>query len=180
MFSCKHCGKEFTTGRGLGGHTFRLHTEKGKEASKKGCEAAAIVNKGNKHGLGYKHSTEMKEYLSAVRVNHLHKRKFFSKPELYKDVWLDSSYESAVARSLDENEIKWVRPKSLKYHDGIQFRRYMPDFYLPDYDVYLDPKNDWLIKKDEHKISLTAEQNNVRILILTKDQLSWLEIKKVL
>lgn len=30
--------------------------------------------------------------------------------------------------------------------DGKQ-RRYVPDFYLPKYDLYLDPKNDYLIKK---------------------------------
>ena len=178
MFLCKHCGKEFTFGRGLGGHTFRVHTEKGKAASKKGCELAALANKGNKHGLGYKHSVETKEYLSDTRIKHLHKRKFFSKPEIYNGVHLDSSYESAVARSLDENKIRWIRPKSLRYYDGIQFRRYVPDFYLIDYDVYLDPKNDWLIKKDKQKISLASEQNNVTVLILSKDQLTWHKISE--
>ena len=180
MFKCKHCEREFTTGRGLGGHTFRVHTEKGKEATKKGCEAAAKVNKGNKHFLGHKHTAESKTLLSEKRIQHLHKRKFFSKPEIYKGVHLDSSYESKVARSLDSNNIVWIRPKALKYKDGLQIRNYLPDFYLPDYNVYLDPKNDWLISKDKQKISLVSEQNNVIILILNKNQLVWQEIQKLM
>ena len=54
---------------------------------------------------------------------------------------------------------------------------YYPDFYLPDYNVYLDPKNSFLIKKDKEKINRTATQNKINIIVLTVDQLDWSTIK---
>lgn len=47
------------------------------------------------------------------------------------------------------------------------------------YNVYLDPKNDFLIKTDIDKIKRTAEQNNVKIIILGKKHLIKESIIKV-
>lgn len=52
---------------------------------------------------------------------------------------------------------------------------------ISEYDVYLDPKNDFLINninprlgfKDVDKISWVSEQNNVTIIILNKHELTW-------
>jgi hypothetical protein len=49
-----------------------------------------------------------------------------------------------------------------------------------DYDIYLDPKNFFLIEKDTIKIELVVKQKNVRILILNKNQLSWNVIKELI
>lgn len=89
-------------------------------------------------------------------------------------VILDSTYERKVAEILDEHNTNWVRPKYFNYTDlkGIQ-RRYYPDFFLPDYKLYLDPKNDYLIKIDSGKIRLVMEQNDITILVLSKSQLNW-------
>jgi hypothetical protein len=99
----------------------------------------------------------------------------------YKGVILQSSYEIEVAKSLDENSIKWNRPSPINWIDKNDIiHRYYPDFYLEDYDVYLDPKNDYLIKKDLDKIKRVCEQNNVRVIVLNKDLLSWnLILKKI-
>lgn len=107
----------------------------------------------------------------------------------YNGVKLGSSFELSVAISLDENNIRWVKPKGMKYLDnnGIQ-RTYFPDFYLPDFDVYLDPKNDFLIKnpnpyhgyKDSDKIKWAEEYNSVRILILDKEHLEWSKFKDLM
>jgi hypothetical protein len=56
---------------------------------------------------------------------------------------------------------------------------YTPDFYLPEYDIYLDPKNDFLIENinpvlgytDIDKIHQVELENNIKVLILNKDQL---------
>lgn len=88
-------------------------------------------------------------------------------------VWLESSWEYKVAKSLDDNNISWIRPNYLKYND----RRYYPDFYLKDYRVYLDPKNPFLQEQDKEKISLVEQQNNVNIILLNKNELNWEEIK---
>ena len=44
----------------------------------------------------------------------------------------------------------------------------------------LDPKNDYLIKKDKRKIELTEQYNNVKIIVLDKEHLEWEDIKKLL
>lgn len=102
------------------------------------------------------------------------------KSHMYNGIHLDSTYELEVAKSLDANEVKWVRPKFVWYLDSNnKLRRYYPDFYLPDYDIYLDPKNDYLIKTDTFKIKQAELYNNIKIVILNKDQLSWEIIKMV-
>ena len=96
-----------------------------------------------------------------------------------KEYYLHSSYEVKVAESLDANGIKWERPEYLFWIDSENIKhRYYPDFYLNDYDVYLDPKNDYLIIKDNDKINRVCEQNNVKVLILNEKQLLWEIIKE--
>ncbi len=95
-------------------------------------------------------------------------------------VWLESSYEYKVAKELDENHIHWVRPKGLKYELDGKIKTYFPDFYLTDYDIYLDPKNDYLIPLDTLKINTVIEQQKVNIIILTKDQLDWKSILSII
>lgn len=108
------------------------------------------------------------------------RRRLLRKPIYYNNIRLDSSYELKVAISLDENNIIWTRPDPFKYIDnnGNQ-HHYFPDFYLPQFNVYLDPKNDFLIQTQSEKIKLTEEQNKVKIIILNKHQLKW-EIFKLL
>lgn len=91
-------------------------------------------------------------------------------------VWLESSYEHKVAEELDRAGVVWTRPKFLRYDD----RRYFPDFYLVEHDVYLDPKNDHLIEKDRAKLEKVREQNQVKLLVLNKTQLEWETIKTLL
>lgn len=108
---------------------------------------------------------------------------------LYNGIKLGSMYEVAVAKSLDENNILWNRPPPMKYIDSSgKQRNYFPDFYLPDYNVYLDPKNDFLINhinpgtgfKDTDKIEWADKFNNTRTIVLNKNQLSWDIIKSLL
>lgn len=107
----------------------------------------------------------------------------------YNGIKLDSEYELMVAKELDLNGIKWERPSYFLWTDdsGIK-HRYYPDFYLKEYGIYLDPKNDYLINNksarfgitDREKISIVEKQNGIKILILDKDHLLWENIKKLL
>lgn len=107
----------------------------------------------------------------------------------YNGIKLDSEYELTVAKELDLNGIKWERPSYFLWTDdsGIE-HRYYPDFYLKEYEVYLDPKNDYLINNrsarfgitDKEKISIVEKQNGIRILILDKEHLLWENIQKLL
>jgi hypothetical protein len=89
-------------------------------------------------------------------------------------VWLESSWELKVAQSLDKNEVEWYRPKPLPYDDKL----YYPDFYIPMFNVYLDPKNPYLQIQDQYKIEQVSKQNSVKILVLSKNELSWQVIQE--
>lgn len=129
---------------------------------------------------GKKLSNETKYKLSVIRSDQLRNNAFYSKRTSYKGITLDSSYELIVAKSLDENGIEWIRPKAIDWDDDGQIRKYIPDFYLPEYDVYLDPKNDYLINKDKRKIYLAEKYNGVEILILDNAHLDWRNIKEMI
>lgn len=95
-------------------------------------------------------------------------------------VMLDSSWEVKVAKELDDAKIKWIRPKPLKWYDKNGWiHNYFPDFYIPDWNVYLDPKNDWVIEDQKEKWNyLNKKYNN--IFILKENQLNLKDIKKVI
>lgn len=90
----------------------------------------------------------------------------------YNGVWFDSTWEVTVAKSLDENNIKWIRP-TVGFVWTEQGNKYYPDFYLPNYDVYLDPKNGYLQIKDKIKIEEAQKRNNIRVIVLGEEQLEW-------
>jgi hypothetical protein len=120
------------------------------------------------------HSQATKDKLSKIAIKRGFGGRNYRKTFKYKGVLLESSYELALAKELDKHKIDWVRPKRFYWTDMTGKQRfYTPDFYLPEYDIYLDPKNDYLIKKDSEKVSLCSAQNDVRIFILNKTQLTW-------
>lgn len=135
------------------------------------------------------HSEQTKQRLSEVAKERGLGGTNYKSIITYNGVKLDSSYELEVARSLDENDVKWLRPSRFKYTDskGIN-HTYTPDFYLTEYDVYLDPKNDYLIENvnpwlgysDVEKIDLVQSQNNIKVIILNKDNLTWDKIKQLI
>lgn len=87
---------------------------------------------------------------------------------------LQSTWEIITAQMLDDLLIEWVRPKSIIWEDcNKKARRYYADFYLPAFDVYLDPKNPWVMQKDQDKIEKVSRI--VSLLVGTPDEI----IKKV-
>lgn len=85
-----------------------------------------------------------------------------------KSVCLQSTYELQCSEILNELNIRWIRPAHIKYDN----KKYFPDFYLPEHDLYLDPKNDYKAKLDQEKIEKVIAQNNVRVVILLQHQLT--------
>lgn len=92
------------------------------------------------------------------------------------EVTLQSSYELICSQVLDLMGVKWVRPGALKYEG----RNYFPDFYLPEFDVYLDPKNDFKAKQDAEKIASVIRENNVKVYVLLKTQLNEQSLRSIL
>lgn len=211
--TCKTCGKVMTEYYGSGLYCSRscankrnlndetkqkiINTTKKLKNAKYCLDCSKKLKSSNKSGYCrscYRNhriineTTRHKLSESAIRRN-FGGFNFRNKGIYYNGLKLDSSYEVTVAKSLDNNNIKWIRPKSIYYIDNTgKRRRYIPDFYLPDYNVYLDPKNDYLINSinkslgysDVDKINWVMQQNNVKIIILNKNQLEWKIIKTLI
>jgi hypothetical protein len=101
----------------------------------------------------------------------------------YNGIKLDSTYEVKFAEDLDNNNIKWSRPKPLNWVDANgKEHLYYPDFYIEEFNIYVDTKNDYLINHinpkfgitDLEKIDNVMKQNpGIKILILDKTQLNF-------
>jgi hypothetical protein len=128
---------------------------------------------------GYRKTVCSKQCFSTYQSKNAHKNKLGAngsrqgcKPTYRKDsfgatVRLESSYEVKMANILDILLIKWNRPEPILYlgPDKKQ-HRYYPDFYLPDSNVYLDPKNKHLIEEHRDKICRVMAQNNVSVHVI--------------
>ena len=63
------------------------------------------------------------------------------KKSIYKGFHMDSSWELIFAQYLDKFNIKWVKnSKGFKYIWENRERTYYPDFYLEDYNLYIEIK----------------------------------------
>ena len=80
---------------------------------------------------------------------------------------MDSSWEVELANWLDEKNIEWVRNKKIYFEyigEDTKQHRYHPDFYLPKFDLYLDPKNDYLMKQDEYKLKQVIKEHKIELV----------------
>jgi len=135
-----------------------LQTPELKEKTKQGVKAAHVRGC-YKHVIrdGFKgktHTEETKEIIKrkALASNH---RRLKKRTAVYRGVLLDSSWELALAQRLDELNVKWIRPNPVQWQDEEgTFHHYFPDFYLPEFDLYLDPKNPAAIKAQKKKLEI--------------------------
>ena len=109
-----------------------------------------------------------KQGFGGYRKNAGHSKKFYVNDSFGNEVCLQSSYELECSIILNDLNVKWIRPKALNY-DG---KRYFADFYLMDFDIYLDPKNNYKAKLDEDKIEKVILENNVKVFVLLKEMLT--------
>ena len=101
------------------------------------------------------------------------KKKLWSKQSKYKRkdgsvVIMDSTWETVMAMRLDELNVKWERDENMKLEYRSKTgrkRNYIPDFYLPDYDVYIEVKGYWT-DAAKYKMKDVQKRNPVKILIL--------------
>lgn len=77
---------------------------------------------------------EKPESYSASNVNGRSKKIF------YKNVWLDSQWEYEFAKWCDDNNIFWEKNKKSFEYEWNGIRLYYPDFYLKEYNRYVEVK----------------------------------------
>lgn len=77
----------------------------------------------------------------------------------------DSSWEDLVAIQLDKLDVNWIRPEPIHYtKENGKLGNYFPDFYLPDFDIYVDPKNPYVREKQKYKLEEIHKIINLVIL----------------
>lgn len=94
----------------------------------------------------------------------------------YKGIVFHGLWEVMYAKWLDENNISWRRPnENFKYNFLGKVRRYTPDFYLIDENVYIEIKG-YETEKDKSK----WEQFPLKHRVLKYDELKsiGLDIKR--
>lgn len=100
---------------------------------------------------GKKHTEESKEKMSERRINYLENNDNHSKWYLFnngeRNIKVQGTWEKRFAEYIINNNIKWNR-FAIKY-DG--HRRYTPDFYLLDFDIYIEVKG-WMKDRDIDKM----------------------------
>ena len=91
----------------------------------------------------------------------------------YNGVKMDSSWELALAKRLDDLGVKWIRPTPVKWVDGNGLtHNYFPDFFLPDFDLYLDPKNPYAVEVQKDKIAILKKQLTNLVILYTIEEIN--------
>ena len=97
-----------------------------------------------------------------------------------KDFYFDSGWEILLAESLTKNNIVWSRPDRFVLSSG---KTYTPDFYLPDYNVYMDPKakRPGYYRKSMLKVEMFEKEYDTRCLVISNSRyLTWGHIQTML
>lgn len=84
---------------------------------------------------------------------------------------VQGTWELNIAKKLNDLNIKWERCNPIIYKKEEKEKRYTPDFYLPEYDKFLEIKGFWW-GDDKEKMKLVLGQNcwlKNKILIIEKD-----------
>lgn len=100
----------------------------------------------SKANTGKKHKEEIKQKIKESvqqNINNDNWHLSFSKARTieYKGYKFQGSWEVAFAKYLDNLNIKWERSnKKFDYTYNNDNHKYLPDFYLPDYNLYIEIK----------------------------------------
>jgi hypothetical protein len=140
-----------------------VHSKEAEEKRKRTVSANAKLGKYKdknaalKGKPGKKHTQESKKKISEAALKSKHRR-LRKNPIDYNGVTLDSSWELELAKRLDFLEIEWIRPGPVEWkdNDGV-IHNYFPDFYLPKFNLYLDPKNQHAVRVQAEKLKVIRE-----------------------
>lgn len=199
MFKCEFCHKEWKVKKAKISHSLRcLKNSKrikinGRNQFSKAKElnlpVPVHIRKGTFGHQGCVHSEDFKKAQRERAIKRNLGGVTQSRWIRFKGKTLGSTYEHSLVLDLEKNGIKWNTCKKFYYFDNKGKRRsYTPDIYLEEYNVFLDPKNDFLINNmnprlgfsDLEKIKWVQEQNGIRVIVLDKNQLTWDYISSII
>lgn len=190
-YQCAECDFQSESKQSVSSHWWRNHTESGK-AHNVGVvypEGKVAWNKGltQKDHPSLARPNQKGKKFGAALTGHTEDsiRKISEKLSINnkggRAKWYDVSgqrvqgtWERDVALKLDELKIKWIKLKTnrdiLKYEMEGKIRSYTPDFFLEDYNVYLEIKGFWW-GNDKEKMRIVLETHTDKnIFVVEKEQ----------
>lgn len=130
-------------------------------------------------------SKETREKISKARSKYLEEigGGGFTKIKWYKinnimneEFVVRGKWELEFAEILNNENIYWIRKVYLSYIKNEIIKTYCPDFYLPEYNKYIEIKG-YYSQIDKEKISLVLEKNNINLQMIFKKDL--MQIKNI-
>jgi hypothetical protein len=157
-----------------------LTKETDKRIKKIGETFSKRAKNGEYKNLSHPHSKETKERLSKIRSEYLASAKNAGG---FKDVgWYKISnvnneefivrglWEYNVALKLNSQNVSWIRNQYLNYFIDDVKKIYNPDFYLPEFDEYIEVKG-FFSEKDKIKMDAVIDQNpNIKIRFMKEKE----------
>jgi len=186
MFICQHCDKECKSANSLRNHERLCKSNPSKQVSsfvaynanndpwnkgKTGVQSA--WNKGLPGTfLGKKHSYETKQKISEkLSINNKGGR---AKWYEVAGQNVQGTWERDIAIKFEQLSIQWIKLKTnkhtLKYEMNGKIRSYTPDFYLPDYDVFVEVKGYWWGDDKEKMKKVFEIYPDKHIMVVEKDE----------
>ena len=189
-WECHYCHSIFRTRRLVLAHIREDHKEeygegkihgvaskKWREDNKEKCDKlykklGKLTSERRRGKPGHKWSEEDKKRISEQRIKYLETHNAVCKwYECSNGIKVQGTWELRVAETLIKRSIKFER-KRIMYQ---KTHRYTPDFYLPDYDLYLEVKG-FRRNRDIYKMYLVLEEHpNLKIKMIEREQMKSLE-----
>lgn len=117
----------------------------------------------NTRGRSYKHTQETKEILSKKRVEYLENNSKHCDWYEVSGIKVQGKLELVFANFLVKHKIQFSR-KRILYQEH---RRYTPDFFLPDFNIYVEVKG-FLYEKDKAKLNAILKEHEIDIRLAYK------------
>ena len=187
---CCSCDRIFTSRQAVTSHIHRTHVKPGisygghkkgnpswnkgltKSTDKRVEKNAIAVSNATKGKIGKRHSEETKRKISLkMSINNKGGKSKWYEVAGQK---VQGTWERNCALKFEEKNIVWEKLKinqhTFQYEMNDKLRSYTPDFYLKEYDVYLEIKGHWW-GEDRKKMDIILEKyKDKKIVIVEKEK----------
>ena len=140
MKKCLYCEREFKNGQSYGGHirTCKFNPNLDSIKKKVSEKLKGDNNPAKRKNVREKISNTIK---NKIKEGTWHNSFSKSRTHLYKNIKFHGKWELEYAKYLDENNVKWRRPtEKFEYLFEGKKRKYTPDFYLINENIYIEIK----------------------------------------
>ena len=186
MLKCQYCNKECKSPNSLRNHERLCAKNPARQVSSfvaynanndpwnKGKTGVQVSPMKGKIGsfLGKKHSPETKQKISEkLSINNKGGRaKWYN----VAGQMVQGTWERDLAIKFEQLNIRWLKLKTnkhtLKYEMNGKVRSYTPDFYLPDYEVFVEVKGFWWGNDKEKMETVLNTHPDKTIMIVEKEE----------